>query len=136
MDLKDSLYISASGMRAQGTRLKVISENIANANSTGETPDDLPYRRQVVSFKNVLDRELGITKVEASDVQKDMSDFKLKYDPGHPNAGEDGYVMLPNVSSIIEMMDMKEATKSYQANLNVLETSKQIISRTIDLLRS
>lgn len=136
MDLKDSLYISASGMKAQGSRLKVISENIANANSTGETPEDLPYRRKTISFKNVFDRELGLSKVDVSQIKEDQSEFKKRYDPAHPNAREDGYVLLPNVSSIIEMMDMKEASKSYQANLNVLETSKKILSKTIDLLRS
>lgn len=136
MDLKDAMKISASGMRAQGERLKVIAENLANADSLGKTPGADPYRRKVVSFKNELDRAVGVNLVKAKPPTRDRSDFELKFDPGHPAANADGYVKLPNVRSVIEMADMREAQRSYEANLNVVEGAKQMIGRTVDLLRN
>lgn len=135
MDLEKSIQISASGMKAQGTRLRVIAENIANAGSVAEQPGDDPYRRKMVIFKNVLDRELGARTVEVSRVREDMSDFGLRYDPAHPAANEEGYVRTPNVKSLVEMMDMREAQRSYEANLNLIESSKSMLARTLDLLR-
>lgn len=135
MDLKTALQISAAGMKVQGERLKVIAENLANADSTGETPNDLPYRRKVVVFKNVLDRALGVETVRVARIDVDTSDFERRYEPGHPSADADGYVLYPNVSTLVEAMDMREAQRSYEANLNVIETSKQMLMRTIDLLR-
>ena len=135
MDLEKSIQISASGMKAQGTRLRVIAENIANAGSVAEQPGDDPYRRKMVIFKNVLDRELGARTVEVSRVREDMSDFRLRYDPAHPAANEEGYVRTPNVKSLVEMMDMREAQRSYEANLNLIESSKSMLARTLDLLR-
>ena len=135
MDLSKSLEISAAAMRAQGTRLRVISENLANANTTGQTPDDLPYRRQVVTFRSVFDRALGSETVEVADVIEDPGQFKRRYEPGHPSADDEGYVLYPNVSTLVEMMDMREAQRSYEANLNAIEVARSMITRTIELLR-
>jgi len=135
-DLVNSLSISSSGMKAQSLRMRVISENIANANSTGLTPGDMPYRRQVVSFENELDRATGSQMVKVSEVGKDPSQFQRKFMPGHPSADPDGYVMMPNVNTLVETMDMREAQRSYEANLNVIEVSRMMIMRTIDMLRA
>ena len=135
MDLSKSLEISAAGMRAQGTRLRVISENLANADTTGQTPDDLPYRRQVVTFRSVFDRALGSETIEVADVIEDPGRFKRRYEPGHPSADDEGYVLYPNVSTLVEMMDMREAQRSYEANLNAIEVARSMITRTIELLR-
>lgn len=134
-DIIKIMRISAAGMRAQGTRLRVVSQNIANAGSVPQSPGELPYRRQVVTFKNTLDRSIGLDTVKVAKVVKDRSEFQKKYDPSHPAAGSDGYVQTPNVNSLIEMMDMREAQRSYDANLNVMRTSKSMIMNTIDLLR-
>ncbi|MFV3076161.1 flagellar basal body rod protein FlgC [Niveispirillum fermenti] len=136
MDLLNSMAASAAGMKVQGTRLRVIAENLANANSTAPSPGDLPYRRKVVMFQNVLDRELDTDLVKVRKIDVDRSDFQRRYDPGHPSADADGYVLLPNVSSLVESMDMREAQRSYEANLNTLEATRQMIMRTVDLLRS
>lgn len=135
MQLSDSLAIAASGMKAQGDRLRVVSENIANADSTAKTPGGDPYRRKLVVFQNTLDKELGISTVKVGTRTHDMSEFRKKYDPTHPAANEQGYVLYPNVNSIVEMMDMREARRAYEANINVIEVSKSMLSRTIDLLR-
>lgn len=135
MQLSDSLAIASSGMKAQGDRLRVVSENIANADSTGKTPNEEPYRRKVVIFQNALDKELGISTVKVAKRTNDMSEFRKKYEPTHPAADEKGYVMYPNVNNIVEMMDMREARRGYEANLNVIEVSKSMLSRTLDLLR-
>lgn len=135
MDLSKSLEISAAAMRAQGTRLRIISENLANADSTGETSDDLPYRRQVVSFRNVFDRALGGETIEVANIVEDPSQFDRRYEPGHPSADDDGYVLYPNVNTLVEMMDMREAQRSYEANLNAIEVARSMLSKTIDLLR-
>ncbi len=136
MDLKDALSISASGMKAQGTRLRVISENLANAGSTSQTPGGEPYRRKVLSFGNVLDRTLGAQMVQVRSIGPDRSDFELKYEPSHPAANSDGYVMTPNVNPIIEMADMREAQRSYDANVSVIETSRAMLQRTLEILTS
>ncbi len=135
MQLSDSLAIASSGMKAQGDRLRIVAENIANADSTGKTPNEEPYRRKVVIFQNALDKELGISTVKVAKRTNDMSEFRKKYDPTHPAADEKGYVLYPNVNSIVEMMDMREARRGYEANLNVIEVSKSMLSRTLDLLR-
>lgn len=135
MDLQNVMAISASGMKAQGVRLKVIAENLANANTTAETPGDLPYRRKVVIFKNELDRALGTDTVRAAKIDVDKSDFQRRYDPTHPSADAEGYVLLPNVNSIIESMDMREAQRSYEANVSVVEAARTMLSRTIEVLR-
>ncbi|MEX2453779.1 MAG: flagellar basal body rod protein FlgC [Rhodospirillaceae bacterium] len=135
MDLIKSIKLSTAGMRVQGTRLRVISENVANADSLPEGPNDLPYRRKQVSFKNVLDRSLDAKRVTVDKIQFDKTDFDKKFDPQHPAANEDGYVLVPNVNPLIEMMDMREAQRSYEANLSVIQVSKGMLTRTIDMLR-
>ena len=136
MDLVKSLKISASGMKAQGTRLRVIAENIANADSLGDRPGAEPYRRKQVSFKNELDRSLGANLVKIGRIATDKGAFGNEYNPAHPAADAKGYVLTPNVNTLIEMMDMREAQRSYEANLNMIESSKQMLLQTIDLLKS
>jgi flagellar basal-body rod protein FlgC len=134
-DLESALSIAASGMRAQGFRLKVVAQNIANASSTADRTGGEPYRRRIVTFANVLDRELDAKLVEIKKVKEDSSQFSLVYDPNHPAANDKGFVEMPNVNALVEMMDMREAQRSYEANLNMIESSKQLMSRTIGLLR-
>lgn len=136
MELLNAMNISASGMKAQGMRMRVISENLANSDTTASTPQADPYRRKVVSFKNVMDRQEGIEKVEIGNIARDQAEFRLKYDPTHPAADQKGYVKLPNVNSLIETMDMREAQRSYEANLGAIELSRNMLMKTIDLLRS
>ena len=135
-ELLNAMEISASGMRAQGTRVRVISENVANADTTGTTPGADPYRRQTITFKNEMDREQGINKVIVDEIDEDrVAAFDLKYMPDHPAADERGYVKMPNVNPLIEMMDIREAQRSYEANLGMIEQSRTMVLRTIDLLR-
>lgn len=134
-DLVNSLHIAASGMKAQSDRLRIVSENIANADSLPTRPGEAPYRRKVLSFRNELDRELGVDTVQVHKYGYDKSDFKKKYDPGHPAADADGYVLTPNVNTVLEMVDMREAQRGYEANLNVIEVSKGMLQRTVDMLR-
>lgn len=136
MDLMDTMHISAAGMRAQSERLKIVSQNIANADAVGTTDGrDQPYRRKTISFKNQLDRATGADMVKVNKVDVDRSDFDKRYDPSHPYADAQGYVMYPNVNPIMEMMDMREARRGYEANLNVIESSKAMLNQTISLLR-
>jgi len=134
MDLSTSMAIAATGMRAQSSRMRVIAENIANANSTAPTPDGDPYRRKVATISSEFDRQLGATVVEAGKPVEDQSDFRLQYDPGNPAADKQGYVKLPNVNPLVEIMDMREAQRSYEADLTVMEASKTMLARTVDLL--
>ena len=134
MDLATSMLVAASGMRAQSTRMRTIAENIANANSTAPTAGADPYRRKVATMNSSFDRELNANVVEAGKPVQDMSDFRTQYDPDNPVADSKGYVKLPNVNSLVEIMDMREAQASYEANVNVLDASKTMMSRTIDLL--
>ncbi len=134
-DLSKSMSLSASGMRAQGQRLRIIAENIANAGSTATTPNDEPYRRKLVTFGSTLDRELGVNKVEVQKVGRDPSEFGLRYQPGHPAANSNGYVKTSNVNSLFEMTDMREAQRSYEANLKVMQAARGMLQRTIELLR-
>jgi len=135
MALNDTLSIAAAGMRAQGDRLRVVAENIANAESTGKTAAEAPYRRKTVVFQNVLDKELGAPSVKVVKRGYDPSPFTMKYDPSHPAANEQGYVQYPNVNTILEMMDMREARRGYEANMNVIEASKSMLSQTLSLLK-
>jgi flagellar basal-body rod protein FlgC len=135
MDLMESLMISAAGMKVQGERLRVVAENLANADSVAEVPGGDPYRRKVITFRNALDKELGLDTVQVSKVGVDQSDFRVKYEPGNPAADAKGYVKLPNVNSLIEMTDMREAQRSYEANLRAIEVARNMLQRTIDLIR-
>lgn len=134
--LDASLRISASGMDAQSTRLRVVSENLANVRSTGEASGSEPYRRKLVSFAEHVDRATGIPEVKVQKIFNDNSDFTLEYDPGNPAANQDGYVKMPNVNPLIEMADMREANRSYEANLQAIKQARDMMSSTIDLLRS
>lgn len=134
-ELKNTQSIALSGMKAQTERLRVISENLANVDSTAQTPDGNPYRRKVVTFKSELDKATGASKVKVGKVTTDQSEFQRKYDPKHPAADKDGYVLTPNVNPLIEMMDMREAQRSYEANLAVISSSKQLLSRTVEMLK-
>lgn len=135
MDLYNSMYIGTAGMKAQGDRLRVISENIANADSTSNLPGGAPYRRKVLTFKNFYDKEMGVDRVRVHKRGFDTSAFRKMYEPGHPAADEQGYVLYPNVNPIIEMVDMKEAQSSYEANLQAVSTAKNMLLQTINLLR-
>lgn len=134
-DFRASMFIAGSGMRAQGLRLRVISENIANADSVADTPGGDPYRRKVITFQNAMDDALKADVVRVREIGEDPSDFELRFDPAHPAANADGYVQLPNVSTLIETMDMREANRSYQANLKIIETAKTMFSQTVSILR-
>lgn len=134
-ELQKSTKIAIAGMKAQSERLRVISENLANADSLAESPDATPYRRKVVSFKNELDNATGINRVKVDKVRPDQSEFQRRYDPKHPAADRDGYVLAPNVNPLIEMMDMREAQRSYEANLAVITSSRNLLSRTVEMLR-
>ncbi len=134
-ELKNVQKIALSGMKAQTERLRVISENLANVDSTAQTPDGTPYRRKVVSFKSELDKTSGAQTVKVDKVRNDQSEFQRRYDPKHPAADKDGYVLTPNVNPLIEMMDMREAQRSYEANLAVVSSSKQLLSRTVEMLK-
>ena len=134
-DLAKAMNISAAGMKVQGERLRVISENVANAGSTALSPEGEPYRRKLVTFGSTLDRELGVELVEVKKVARDQTEFGLRYQPGHPAADATGYVKTSNVNTLVEMTDMREAQRSYQANLKVMQASRSMLQRTIDLLR-
>jgi flagellar basal-body rod protein FlgC len=134
MDFSKSMSVAASGMRAQTERMKTISENIANANSTSPIKGADPYRRKIATIKPDFDRELDATLVKAGKPIPDKSEFRSQYDPGNPNADKQGYVKLPNVDSLVEIMDMREAQRSYEADLSVMESTKQMLAKTVDLL--
>ena len=134
--LLSSLKIAASGLQAQSTRMRIVSENIANAQTTGTTPGSDPYQRKMVSFQSELDRVSGAQMVSVDKVDRDDTPFILESDPGNPAANADGYVKMPNVRMLVEMADMREANRSYEANIQVVKQAREIINMTIDLLRS
>ena len=136
MDFMKTLAIAASGLRAQAGRMRVISENIANADSTPSAPGQDPYRRKVPVFESEFDRALGVQLVELGKTQVDTSDFRVKYEPGHPAADANGNVKYHNVNALIEMSDMREAQRSYEANINVVTATRRMIQRTIDILKA
>src|ERR1700748_713125 len=133
MDFSKSMSVAASGMRAQTERMKIIAENIANANSTATVKGGDPYRRQIATISSSFNRELEANLVQAGKPLGDKSDFKTQYDPGNPNADAQGYVKLPNVDSLVEIMDMREAQRSYEADLTVMDSTKQMLSRPVAL---
>jgi flagellar basal-body rod protein FlgC len=136
VDFLKTMTIAASGLRAQAGRMRIISENIANADSTAPQPGADPYRRKVPTFQTEVDRALDVQLVELGKVQTDKSDFKLKYEPGHPAADKNGNVKYPNVNSLVELTDMREAQRSYEANINVIGATRRMIQRTIDILKA
>lgn len=135
-ELHNALMVSASGMRVQGARVRVITENVANSATTGTTPGADPYTKQQITFANELDREMGVKLVRVESIEPDNAKpFPLEYLPDHPAANEEGYVKMPNVNSLIETMDIREAQRTYEANLGMIEQTKSMLMRTIDLLR-
>ena len=136
MDLYDSMKVAASGLNAQSARLQVISENLANADSVATTPGGEPYRRKVISFHSVLDHTSNLQTVQAGQVATVRGALTRRFDPNNPAAGPDGYIQLPNVNPLIELMDMREAQQTYQANLNVVSAAKTMVSQTIALLQA
>ena len=136
MDFVKSIGIAASGLRAQAGRMRVIAENIANADSTASRPGADPYRRKIPTFRSEMDRTLEAQVVNVGRVRPDQSEFQLKYQPGHPAADATGNVKYPNVNSLVEMTDMKEAQRSYEANINVIGATRRMIQRTLEILKA
>jgi flagellar basal-body rod protein FlgC len=133
--LQASMSIASSGLSANSARLKVASENIANASSTGQTPGADPYRRKTISFESAMDEASGADVVKVGSIGTDSAPFVVQLDPGNPAADGKGFVKLPNVNLLMEMADMREANRSYEANLQVVKQSRDLISMTIDLLK-
>lgn len=136
MDFLRTISVAASGLKAQSGRMRVIAENLANADSTAATPGGDPYRRKVPTFTNSFDRELEANVVRLGRIRTDQSEFRTRFDPSHPAADENGEVKFPNVNSLVEQMDMREAQRSYEANLNLVSATRRMISRTIEILRA
>ncbi|HTP84865.1 MAG TPA: flagellar basal body rod protein FlgC [Alphaproteobacteria bacterium] len=135
MDFGKIMQISASGMNAQSVRLRTIAENIANSESTSTSPGGDPYRRKLVTFKDVFDRTAGVREVKVDKVTTDNSQLEKRHDPQNPGADKDGYVLMPNVNPIIEMMDMRQAQRSYEANLSVIDVTRSMAVNTVNLLK-
>jgi len=136
MDFIRSMRIATSGLRAQAGRMRVISENIANADSTAPTAGGDPYRRKVPTFVSELDRSLDARVVALGRVRQDNSDFRIKHEPGNPAADANGNVKYSNVNRVIEMTDMRDAQRSYEANLNIISATRRMIQRTLDILKA
>jgi flagellar basal-body rod protein FlgC len=136
MDLIRSIAIAATGLKAESGRMRVIAENLANADSTAPTAGGTPYRRKVPTFESSLDRDLDAQVVELGRIRRDTTPFRSEYDPGNPSADANGYVQMPNVNPLVEQMDMREAQRAYEANLNVIGAARRMIARTLDILRS
>lgn len=136
MDFLKTISVAASGLKAQSGRMRVIAENLANADSTAKIPGGDPYRRQIPTFTNSFNRELEANVVQLGRIRTDQSEFRTRFDPSHPAADEKGEVKLPNVSSLVEQMDMREAQRSYEANLNLVSATRRMITRTIEILRA
>lgn len=136
MDFLKSIAVAASGLRAQAGRMRVIAENIANADSTAQRPGAEPYRRKIPTFRGEVDRTLQVDVVALGPLRMDAAEFRTKYEPGHPAADANGYVKYPNVNELIEMTDMREAQRSYEANLNVISATRRMLQRTIEILKA
>lgn len=134
-DLLDAMITSSSGMQAQSKRMRITAENLANAESLADSPDKEPYRRKVVIFENIADKKSGAQIIRVKKIKSDPAEFPLKYDPQHPAADADGYVKTPNLDTVIEQMDARQAQRSYEANLNMIDISKGMAKKTIDMLR-
>jgi flagellar basal-body rod protein FlgC len=136
MDFIKSIAIATTGMRAQAGRMRILSENIANADSTASTPGGDPYRRRIVTFRSELDRQLDAHVVALGKVATDSSDFVVRHEPDNPMADAKGDVKYPNVNPLIEMTDFRDAQRSYEANINVISSTKRMLQRTLDILKS
>ncbi len=135
MKLEDAVRIASAGMKVQSTRVQLSAQNLANAESMATHPGGEPYRRRTVSFREVLDRDEGLRLVNVHRFSEDPTPFIRALDPGHPAADADGYVLRPNVSPLVELMDLREAQRSYEANLNAMSLTRTMVSRTLDLLK-
>ena len=135
MDLEQTMQVAAAGMKVQGARMRLVAQNLANADSTAQRPGGEPYRRQTITFANQLDRELGIERVRVLRIGVDRSAFPLRYSPGHPAADADGYVLMPNVNPVTEMVDLISASRAYEANVTAMQTAKTLFTKTLELLR-
>ncbi|AWM85866.1 flagellar basal body rod protein FlgC [Microvirga sp. 17 mud 1-3] len=133
--LQASSRLAGAGLEAQSMRLRIVSENIANAQSTGKTAGSDPYARKTITFRSELDRALDTASVKVKEIGIDQAPFRVEYDPGNPAADENGYVKMPNVNMLVEMADMREANRSYEANLQMMKQTRSMISSLIDLLR-
>lgn len=136
MDFSDIIGTSASGMHSQARRLQIASENLANAETTGSTPGSDPYRRKIITFKEELDRITGASNVSVKKISHDKSDFRMHFDPNHPAANAQGYVKLPNVNPLIEIMDAHDAQHAYEANLNTMQITRAMLTRAINMMKS
>lgn len=134
-DLNQALGVSATGMDAQTARLRVIAQNIANQDTTGSSPGADAYRRKTITFESQMDQTAGVETVRVKKVGVDETDLPLRYDPANPASNAQGYVKLPNVNSLVEVMDMREAERSYSANLSVMQATRGMLNKTIDLLK-
>ena len=133
--LQASMSVASSGLEAQSTRMRIVSENLANATATGRAAGADPYQRKTINFAAVTDEAEGVDMVQVDDITRDQAPFRTEYMPGHPAADAKGYVKMPNVDSLVEIMDMREAQRSYEADLTVMDASKTMLARTVDLLR-
>jgi flagellar basal-body rod protein FlgC len=133
-DIQAAISAAASGMRAQTVRMRIAAENVANASSTGADPTQEPFRRRIPLMETTT-LTSGATGVRVRGASFDMSAFRQEYNPSHPAADESGYVQLPNVDTLVEMMDLREATRAYEANLNMIEAARTMTARALDLLR-
>jgi flagellar basal-body rod protein FlgC len=136
MDFLKTIAVAASGLRAQSGRMRVLSENIANADSTAQRADADPFRRRIPTFRSAIDRALGARVVALGKIKTDSSQFRVKYEPGHPSADASGNVKYPNANPLFEMTDMREAQRSYEANINVIGVTRRMIQRTLDILKA
>lgn len=135
MDFSDTMGISAAGMRAQAKRLQIAAENLANKETTGTTAGSDPYRRKTVTFKEALNRSSGVSSVDIKEVGQDQTPFEMRYDPSHPAADSNGLVKMPNVNAMVEILDTHEAQRSYEANLNTMQITRSMMTRTINLMK-
>jgi flagellar basal-body rod protein FlgC len=136
MDFMRSLSIAASGLKVQSGRMRIISENIANADSTSNVAGGAPYQRKLPTFKSRFDAALGAEMVELGRIERDKAPYETKYEPGHPAANAAGYVLTPNVNSLVEQMDLREAQRTYEANLGVIGATRRMVARTLEILRA
>jgi len=136
MELIGSIKIAASGLRAQTGRMRIIAENLANSSSTASTKGGDPYRRRIPTFQSVFDKEVDGLVVKQGRVKFDQTPFTLSYKPGHPAANDAGYVKEPNVNSLVELTDMRQAQRGYESNLNLIKASRRMLSATIEILRA
>jgi flagellar basal-body rod protein FlgC len=136
MDFLKSIAVAASGMRAQAGRMRIISENIANSESTASSPGADPYRRRIVTFHDEIDREFDVHLVKLGQVQTDTSALRSRHEPDNPLADSKGEVKYPNVNPLVEITDFRDAQRSYEANINVISSTRRMLQRTIDILKT